>query len=102
MSRLLSDIVKKLDLSLGFLWFLCQMEQEAEKQELATSGRAVPEPALPRARCVGRSRSEGGWNSVASTGVQRGWRMLGEEGSPAKMVLFILQQKSDTWKDGIF
>lgn len=59
------------------------------------SGRVVSEPALPWARCVGRSRSKGGWSDVASTGVLRGWRMLGEEGNPAKMVLFLLQQKLD-------
>ena len=29
LSRLPSDVMKKLDPSLGFLWFSCQMEQEA-------------------------------------------------------------------------
>lgn len=40
LSRLLSDIVKKLDLSLGFLWFLCQMEQEAGEARAGNLGES--------------------------------------------------------------
>lgn len=96
MSQLPSDVGKTLDRSWGFSRFLCQMKQE--KEELEASARAVLELALPWARGMGRSWAGGGWSSI---GVLRDWRMLGE-GNPAKMVLFILQQKSDAWKNGIF
>lgn len=85
-----------------FVVFVPDGTRSRKKQELAASKGAVPEPAVFWALCTGRSRSEGGWSSVASPGVPRGWRMLGEEGSPAKTLLFISQRKLDTQKDGIF
>lgn len=60
------------------------------------------ELALPWTHCMGRSQSEGRWSSIGNPGVLRGWRMLRETSNPAKVVLFILQQKLGVWKDGIF
>lgn len=103
LSWLPSDIVKKLNPSLEFfVGFCARWNKKQEKQELVTLGRAVLEPTLPQACCVGRSQSEDGWSNAASMSDWRCWRMLGEEGSPAKMGFFIVQQKLDTWKDGIF
>lgn len=50
----------------------CATWTKKQKQELVTLRRAVLELALPWARCVGRSQSEGRWSSIASTGVVRG------------------------------
>jgi len=81
LSRLPSDVAKKVDPSLVFLWFSCQIGARSRRSK---SWRPRGERCRSRP-CAGHAVraglgvwSKGRWSSVASTGVPRGWRMLGE------------------------
>lgn len=101
LSWLPSDVVRKLQPSLRFFVGFVPDGARSRINELEASGRAALEQPYPGR--VSASRATGGWSGVARTSVPKGWRVLGEEDSPAKMVLFfILQQKLDILKDGIF